>query len=146
MGMCMTTIIDGDNLILGRLGARVAKLLLTGEQVVIINAERIVISGDPKFVVQRYAKRRLMKDKADPEHSPKWPRRPDLLVKRVIRGMLPYGDKSSRGRNAFHRLRVYLGVPEDCKGVTMPDISVSSLQRGYTTVGKLCKQLGYHGA
>jgi large subunit ribosomal protein L13 len=143
----MTTIIDGDNLILGRLAAHVAKRLLIGERIVIINAEKIAISGDPRFVVQRYAKRRLMKDKADPEHSPKWPRRPDLLVKRVIRGMLPYGDKSSRGRNAFHRLRVYLGVPEEFKESTkMPDISAAKLRHDYTTVSELCKQLGYSGA
>ncbi|MGB9635615.1 MAG: uL13 family ribosomal protein, partial [Candidatus Micrarchaeia archaeon] len=77
-------VIDGDGLILGRVASYVAKHAMKGESFRIINAEKMVISGDRKNIVAKYVKRRNMKNKANPEHSPKWPKRPDLLVKRVI--------------------------------------------------------------
>lgn len=135
-------VINGDGLILGRVSAYAAKQALQGEQVHIINAEKMVISGDHNTIVQKYVKRRGQKNKANPEHSPHWPKRPDLLVKRVIRGMLPW-DKPS-GRAAHHRIRVYMGEMETkVKPVEFNSSYKKDKLDRYITVLELCRALAY---
>ena len=82
--------IDGEGIILGRLASKAAKLLLEGNTVNVFNAEKIVMSGHLRFIVDKYKEKVELKDKANPEHSPYISRRSDLFVKRIIRGMLPY--------------------------------------------------------
>lgn len=138
-------VIDGTDLLLGRMGTKVAKYLLSGEEVVILNAERIGVAGELEKVVEKYKRRRERKDKANPEHSAKTPRRPDLFVKRVIRGMLPF--KSSRGREAFRRLKVYMGEPDNFKKaekVDLSEISCKGVKGVYCSVGEVCRRLGYN--
>ncbi|MEM3555370.1 MAG: 50S ribosomal protein L13 [Candidatus Micrarchaeia archaeon] len=137
-------VIDGTDLSLGRMGARVAKYLLKGEEVVILNAEKVAIAGSLNEIVRKYRKRMERKDKANPEHSAKTPRRPDLFVKRAIRGMLPF--KSSRGRDAFKKLRVYIGEPEEFKGaerVNLSEASCRGVKGRYYSVKEVCERLGY---
>ena len=135
-------VIDGTDQILGRVSSGVAKLLLAGEEVVVINAERLVMTGDLDYLIEKYKKRRGMKDKSTPEHSPHWPRRPDLFVKRIVRGMLPW-DKA-RGRAALKRLRVYMGSPEvDGERISIPGAHAEKLNTKYHTVATLCERLGY---
>lgn len=106
-------LIDGSDKVLGRLSSKVAKLLLTGNKVNLVNAEKIVVSGHAPSILSKYKQRLELKDKANPEHSPYWSRRADLFVKRVIRGMLPY--KKARGKSAYKQLRVYIGIPKEFK-------------------------------
>ncbi len=108
-----TVVIDGKGRVLGRVGSRVAKMLLENKNVALINAEDVVISGHIREITSKYKRRFELQDKANPEHSPYWSRRSDLFVKRVIRGMLPY--KQPKGKKAYKLLRVYLGVPEELK-------------------------------
>ena len=104
-------VIDCDSQILGRLASHAAKLLLQGNRVTLLNAEKAAISGHVPNIVANYKQKVEFKDKANPEHSPYWSRRPDFLVKRIVRGMLPW--KKAHGREAFRRLRVYVGIPAD---------------------------------
>lgn len=137
-------VVDGKEQILGRMAANVAKMLLNGEEVAVLNAEGTVMSGDLDYLIEKYNKRRSMKDKATPEHSPKWPRRPDLFVRRIIRGMLPFDN--ARGRIAFKRLRVYIGVPEElqkAEKVSVPGANAEKLNTKYHTIEMLCGRLGY---
>jgi len=138
-------LIDGKNLSLGRLGAKAAKYLLNGEEVVIVNAEKIAIAGRMDKIVEKYHERRTRKDKANPENSAHTPRRPDLFVKRAIRGMLPY--KSTRGRKAFSRLRVYMGEPAQFKDAVREDLSsliCAGVKSRYADIEKICERLGYN--
>ncbi|MDD2803867.1 MAG: uL13 family ribosomal protein, partial [Methanocorpusculum sp.] len=41
----MVTVIDGENLLLGRLSSIVATRILAGEEIAIINAEKVIVSG-----------------------------------------------------------------------------------------------------
>ncbi|MBI5228486.1 50S ribosomal protein L13 [Candidatus Micrarchaeota archaeon] len=135
-------VFDGTNAIVGRLSAHLVKLLLKGEEAVVVNAEKLVISGDPKKTIEKYAKRRTIQNKASPEESAKWPRRPDLLFKRIVRGMLP--KKTRRGKDALKKLRVYLGVPKECEGKAQQFTKTSkNLECDFITVGELCKNLGW---
>ena len=133
-------IIDANGLILGRMASNVAKRLLQGETVIILNAEKAAISGKKQSIVTN-AKTFL--EVGHPRKGPNHPRRPDRIVTRTIRGMLPY--RKPRGRQAFKRLRVYLGIPmelEDKKVQTIIEASADKLKSPYISVGELAKEIG----
>lgn len=137
-------VVDGSDLVLGRVASRVAKSLLSGNSVSIVNAEKLVISGNPAYTVEKYMKRRRVKDKANPEHSPHWPKRPDFLVRRIVRGMLPW--ETARGREAFKRLRVFIGVPQELsseKTFKYDRMGKEKLSGKYISVKELCQHMGW---
>lgn len=128
---------DVSNQIAGRIASHIAKELLNGSNICIVNAENAVISGDPKSTIKLYKER--MK-RGDPYHGPFQPRIPDRLLKRIIRGMLPY--KKATGKKAFKRLRVFISVPEEFKGKESKLISEQTLENKFITLGELALKLG----
>jgi large subunit ribosomal protein L13 len=108
----MVTVIDADGLVLGRMASLVAKRALSGEEIAILNAEKTVISGSRARILSHYGQKR---SRGSREGGPFFPRRPDHIVKRTIRGMLPY--KRPYGRDALKRVKVYVGVPVDFAGM-----------------------------
>jgi len=138
-------IVDGKNNILGRMSSKIAKELLKGETVILVNAEEIIITGSPKKVIERYLQRRNLRDPAKPEKSRKTPRRPDLFVRKIIRGMLPY--KTKNGLAAYRRLKVYIGTPKEYEGKAIKISESKSITSDYKyiTIKELCKKLGWKG-
>ena len=49
-----TIIVDAKDQILGRMASKVASLLLLGKNVIIVNAEKAVISGTKERVLERF--------------------------------------------------------------------------------------------
>jgi len=135
-------VIDAENARIGRISTYVAKALLKGDEVHVINAEKAVISGSPKDVLAKYQERRSYQYKGNPDKSPKWPKTPNLFVRRLIRGMLPR--KKARGRDAYKRLRVYAGRPETVKGepTKIKGADIGELCK-YMRISELCKLLGH---
>jgi len=134
-------VIDATGLILGRMASAVAKRLLQGEQVFIMNAEKATISGK-RLSVLKSAKTFL--EVGHPRKGPIHPRKPDQIVRRTVRGMLPW--KNPRGQRAYRRLRVFVGVPDDFQGKamkTLPDAKAEKLRCPYLTVGELAKGVGW---
>ena len=78
-------IIDAKGLILGRMASIIAKRLLQGETIIVLNAEKAAISGKRLRIVKD-AKTFL--EVGHPRKGPYHPRRPDKIVRRTIRGML----------------------------------------------------------
>lgn len=141
--MMLMHVIDGTDMKLGRLASQITKKLLNGEEVHLVNAEKLVIVGNPAQICGRYLTKRGIKHKGTPERSPKWPRVPHMLVKRMIRGMLPR--ESSRGRAALKRLRVYTGNPKDLKSnLTVEKASFDGISK-HVTIHELCRSIGYQG-
>lgn len=103
-------VIDAKDSVMGRVATKAAKLALEGETIAIVNAERAIIVGNPEFLRKRYKARIDRGVKGNPHYGPKHPRNPERIMRRAIRGMLPF--KESRGRNAFKRVMTYVGVPE----------------------------------
>lgn len=132
-------VLDGNGLIFGRLATYVAKRLLKGEEISLINAENIVLSGKPAVIIEKFKARRGAKNKANPEHSPKWSRLPHFLVKRMLRGMLPL--TSSRGSNALKRLMVFTGNPKKLDGALKVEGVEFNGDRPHITIGELCKRI-----
>ncbi|MFH1095609.1 MAG: 50S ribosomal protein L13 [Candidatus Micrarchaeota archaeon] len=140
----MMIVINAKGQIAGRLSARIAKFLLAGEEVAVIEAQDSVLSGTLQAHIARMHLRRTQKDKRDPEKSPKYPKLPHLLFRRMVRGMLP--KKSQRGRDALHLFRAYTGTPAALAGekaVSYPELSKADSLRKKITLGQLCKVFGY---
>ncbi|MGD8544861.1 MAG: 50S ribosomal protein L13 [Candidatus Bathyarchaeota archaeon] len=136
------TIIDGKNLILGRMASLIAKRLLEGERIIIINAEKTVLSGKKRSKILA-AKKYL--EVGHPKKGPFHYRRPDRIVRRTVRGMLPY--KKPKGKNAYRQLRVFIGMPEELQGQmihTLAEADASKLTCPYFHVGELAREIGWN--
>ena len=109
----MTKIIDGKNATLGRLASYAAKECLNGESVVILNCDKIIITGNKKDIRENFGKKRERVGSA--QKGPKISRSIDKIVKRAIRGMLP-NHRTGRGREALKRIRCYKDIPKEFEG------------------------------
>jgi large subunit ribosomal protein L13 len=136
------TVVNADGLILGRMASKIAKRLLMGEEIVIVNAEKAVISGRKGSKVTE-AKEFL--GVGGVGYGPFHYRRPDRIVRKTVRGMLPF--KQPKGKQAYRRLRVFIGIPDDLKNQkteTIVDAQAKRLTCPYLTVGEFAKEIGWN--
>lgn len=131
--------LDATDMIVGRLASRVAKMLLMGEEIMIFNAEKAVITGTPEANMEKFHERI---DRGDPYHGPFFPKRPDRILKRTVRGMLPY--KKPRGRDALKRLKVFNSVPEEYSDKELKGVDGAENQHKYKyiTLGRISQKIG----
>ncbi len=104
----MVRVIDAEGCILGRLASETAQIILAGEEVRLVNCEKAIVTGKRDNVLNRYKEKR---EHGTGRKGPFFPRMPDRMVKRTVRGMTPYPEP--RGREALDRLRCYIGTPEE---------------------------------
>lgn len=109
--MSTTVILDASNAFLGRLCSYAAKQALLGKQVIVVNCEAAVISGTPRSIIAGYKQKRARGGTA--QRGPYFPRSPERIVKRTIRGMVPHHQE--RGLTAIRRVRCYNDVPVEYK-------------------------------
>lgn len=137
-------VVDGTNLIAGRLASHVAKLLLKGNRVSIVNCEEIMISGTRSNIIQEYKDFLKIASIIHPDHGPFHPRRPDTIMTRMIRGMLPR--KKPSGITAHKRLRAYIGSPKQLKSLKKIQFDKAKITRStanYTTMADLGRTIGW---
>lgn len=138
-------IIDATNTILGRLCTIVAKAALEGEKVTVINSEKAFVVGSKKQVVSKYVHLANLGNR--PNKTPFIPKRPERMVKRSIKGMLP---KNARGIAASKNIKCYIGVPEELKDKETKVIEKASISKLRTPnrikVEEICKYLGWQKA
>ncbi len=120
-------IIDGKNLIAGRLASFAAKQALFGNEVNIINSELVIITGSKKVVVGKQKERQA---RGHPYKGPFVPRREDKLLRRMIRGMLPY--KQSRGMVAFKNVKCHMGIPDEFKDKPVTEVKGANITKTQT--------------
>jgi large subunit ribosomal protein L13 len=135
-------VVNAEGLILGRMCSKVAKRLLNGEEIVIVNAEKAVLSGKRKSKV---AEAKEFLEVGAPERGPFHYRRPDRIVIKTVRGMLPV--KQAKGKNALAKLRVFMGVPrelKDQKTETVKDASSAKLKGPQLTLAEIAKEIGWN--
>lgn len=136
-------IINGEGHILGRLASVVSKKLLEGEEIVVLNAEKIMLTGNKDWAYAKYKQRVDRASISNPRDlGPKYPRRPDDIFRRTVRGMLPF--KKSKGRTAFKGLKAYVGVPEEFENVEaemIPEAEYNDIKKGIE-LGEVSKLLG----
>lgn len=105
----MEVIIDGTGAVLGRLATFAAKQALLGNKVSVVNCEKIIVTGKKKPLEEVYLNKRNRGGSA--QKGPYYSKSTEQMVKRTIRGMLPW--KKTTGQEAFKRVRCYKGIPEE---------------------------------
>ncbi|WGI17301.1 50S ribosomal protein L13 [Methanonatronarchaeum sp. AMET-Sl] len=134
-------IIDADGAILGRLATEVSKKALDGEEIVIVNAEKIAVTGNKEQIYQKYKERY---DRGSKDWGPHYPRVPDQIVKRTIKSMLP---KKPRGKEALKNIKVNMGVPIEYEDAEFNNLEIKYIDelRGnnYIRIKDISKYLGW---
>lgn len=141
-----TIVVDATNCIAGRMCSHVSKLLLQGNKVAIVNAEKAMLSGNRYKVIEQYKEHLEINSVTNPIHGPFHPRRPDTMLTKMVRGMVP--KQKTTGIEAFQRLRVYIGVPDEMKAAKMQSFEDSKIRKPeayYISVGDVAKQIGWKG-
>lgn len=144
-------LLDAKDKILGRFCSQVAKKVLLGEKVVIINAKYAIISGTKNNIHEKYLSKLNISTATNPRRGPFWPRRPDTFMRKVIKKMLPR--KKIRGKDAIKRVHVYISdIPErfqkKYQKLTPQEILNADKKRlsyynRYITLENLCSRLGW---
>ncbi len=137
-------VFDAENMVVGRLGSKVAKAAILGDRVVIVNAEKAIITGDRRTLIEAFKEKRNIRTSYNPRKGPFHERRPDKMVRKMIRGMLPW--PTPRGKEAYKRIHVYIGVPEDytdTEKIVLEGSRYRSLTRKFITVADLSHELGW---
>jgi len=130
-------VVDARDCILGRVASKVAERALDGERIAVVNAERAVVTGRREDVIDTFETRRELGS----DRGPEYPKRPDRIFKRSIRGMVPY--KTPRGREAFEGIRVYMGNPYEDEAEVLDDTSLDRLSNiKFVSLGDVSESLG----
>ena len=140
----MPIVVDATDHIAGRLSSNVAKLLLKGNRVSIVNCDKIMISGTRSNIIGEYREFLEINSINHWKHGPKHPRRPDTIMKKMIRGMLPR-EKSS-GKAAHRRLRTFIGSPKEVKSLKKTKFEKAMIKKSssnYTTMADLGRTIGW---
>jgi large subunit ribosomal protein L13 len=135
------TLVNAEGLIVGRMCSKVAKRLLNGEEVIILNAEKAVFSGKKKSKV---AEAHVFLEVGAPRRGPFHYRRPDRFLRKTVRGMVPF--KQPKGKSAYKRLKVFMGVPVEFKDqpmITFTEAQSTNLRGPHFTLGEMAKEIGW---
>lgn len=134
----MTQVINAENKIVGRLATEIARKAKE-EEVKVVNSEKAVFSGDEEEVKEQY---RQKYERGSRDFGPYYPKRPDKVLKRVIRGMLPDGEA---GEEALSNVKTYLAVPHDIEDVEEVDVREGDdlKNRNYVKLGEVSKSIGW---
>lgn len=134
----MKRIIDAKGATLGRLCTAVAKSLLNGDEIAIVNSEKAIISGKKQRIKSDYKERREI---GTYRKGPFFHRSPDRIVRRTVRGMIPY--QTPHGRAAYKRLRCYVGIPDEFQDKKAEIVKNADRQHiEYITLEELSRHLG----
>ncbi len=139
-------VVDATGQIAGRLSSSVAKVLLKGSRVVIVNAEKTLLSGNRRSIMDEWNERLEIASITHPKHGPFHPREPGRILSRMIRGMVPR--RQPKGRFAFKRLRVYEGVPvqySKLKLKTFEEAKITKPRGFYVPIGDVAAEIGWKG-
>ena len=121
-------------------------ILLQGNHVRVVNAEKSMISGNRYKTIEEYKEYLTIASNTNPIHGPFHPRMPDRILTRMVRGMLP--KRKSSGLTALKRLRIYVAVPPDLKNAKLETFEDSKIRKPssyFITLGELAKQIGWKG-
>jgi large subunit ribosomal protein L13 len=122
-------VIDAEGLVLGRMATEVARLLRgkhkptfaphidTGDHVIIVNADKVVLTAGKAEKKQVYTHSGYPGGIKSTTYGDLLARKPEDAVRRTVRGMLP---KNRLGRQMISKLKVYSG-PEHPHGAQKPE-------------------------
>ena len=132
------TFIDAEDAVLGRLASELARRILKGEKITVVNAEKALVTGSRENVMFHYKEQRFI---GSTRKGPFFPRMPDRILRRTVRGMLPFNQY--KGRAAYKRLNVQIGVPRELGKVEAEKAGVRRMHGPrYMSLGEVSRLLG----
>lgn len=139
-------VVDAENALLGRLASSVAKLLIMGFRVHVVNVEKALVSGDRKMVIESYKLLLRVKTHRNPyKQSIKRPRNPIAIFKSSVKRMLP--KHGWRRITLIKNLKAHIGVPSEYGGREL--IRIVDTHTEYTgrrdtvSLSEIAKALGW---
>lgn len=134
-------VINGEQMLLGRVGSIVAKSALLGEEVALVNCEKLMVTGSKRSILDR---QRIMADrKGKPTKGVFYERRPDFFVRKIIRHMLP---PNPRGRAAYKKIKCYISVPKQFETSKMEAFKFAHVNKipnlKYMSIADICRSMG----
>jgi large subunit ribosomal protein L13 len=137
--------LDASGKVAGRLSSLAAKRLLSGEEIVILNAEKAIITGKTPMIIGEYMRFKGIQSRINPRRfGPFKPRTPQGILRLMIRGMLPR--RRAKGKDALRRLKIYRRVPKALSNVEVeeaPKAEHKGSAYGYVTLGEVARGLGW---
>ncbi|HPM85531.1 MAG: 50S ribosomal protein L13 [archaeon] len=98
-------IVDAKDNVAGRLASKVAKAIINGERVTVINSQDLVMVGNKKSILEKFTTRVDGAVKSNPHYGPKYDRIPSKIFRRMVRNMLP--TKKRAKERIIKQLRVF---------------------------------------
>jgi large subunit ribosomal protein L13 len=98
-------IVDAKDNVAGRLASKVAKAIINGERVTVINSQELVMVGNKKSILEKFTTRVDGAVKSNPHYGPKYDRIPSKIFRRMVRNMLP--TKKRAKERIIKQLRVF---------------------------------------
>ena len=138
-------VVDATDHIAGRLASNIAKLLVKGNRVTVVNCEKIMMSGTRSNQIKEYREFLEINSIINYKHGPVHYRRPDTVMAKMIRQMLPF-DRKPSGKEAYQRLRTQIGSPKEIKSLEKIQFEKAKIRKtpsNYTTLGELCRVIGW---
>lgn len=132
-------------MVAGRLASIIAKKLLSGYIIYVVNIDKAVITGSRERIINEFMKKLSIQSKVNPRrHGPFKPRTPEGIFRRMVRGMLPR--KKSKGKEAFRRLKVFRGVPPQFKNkkiIVFENAKYRESPYGFMTLAEIARLIGW---
>ncbi len=141
-----TFYVDASGQIAGRLCSKVAKLLLVGNSVVVVNAEKALFSGARSNVMGTFSQKLKIASVVHPKHGPFHPRTPAGILTRMVRGMIPRSKPS--GLSALRRLRIYAEIPKQYGNISFSNFDEAKATKPlayYVPLGEVAERIGWKG-
>ncbi len=130
-------IVDAEDKVLGRLATDIARKVKDGEEVKVVNSEKAVISGDEEEVKDNYKNKY---ERGSRDFGPYYPKRPDKILKRTVRNMLPDSKDDSQ-------VKTYLSYPRDIDPEDVEEVDVKEgddlKMRNYVKLGEVSRYVGW---
>jgi large subunit ribosomal protein L13 len=130
-------IINADGAIFGRLCSFAAKSALEGKEIIIVNSEKAIMTGNKKDIIQKYIA--LRASGGHSQKRPKYTKISSYMIKRGIRGMLP-DHRKGIGKQALSKIRCYNHLPEEFKDQKMNDVQRGNNNK-YITLKELSERI-----
>jgi large subunit ribosomal protein L13 len=127
-------VVDADGLVLGRMAAEVARVLRgkhkpqytphldTGDHVIIVNADKVVLTSDKAAQKNIYRHSGYPGGIRSETYASLLARRPEEAIRRTVRGMLP---RNRLGRQMLRKLKVYAGPQHPHAAQTPAPLDIS---------------------
>lgn len=131
-----TVIVDAGGSAAGRVASYAAKQALLGKTLAIVNCDNAIITGNRGTSILEF--REMRQRGGHSLKGPFYPKHPERIMKRMVRGMLKY--TRGRGEAALNRVRCFNNTPKEYESAKKVSL-IRELKGSSTTLNDLSKEI-----